>query len=175
VDDLRRFLRAGRWLLLVAGLVVVWRGGASVFGQPAREIVYQPEAPLVTCHSRGCLFLYTLEVGNTGREPQEEVVVRLRAPALAGAALPPRARDFGKLDRPVRITEAAGVRAYALGALAPQARVELGFALTGPTREAAPGWAALLAGVEAPGAPVRTGSPGWLMLLRVYYAVFRLG
>lgn len=160
-----------RWTLAGAGLVLLLGGGASIFWRPAQEILFSPDPPLRSCAATGCVALYRLEVGNTGRAPQEEVRIRLRSDALAGAVLGPRARDFGKLDRPVRVSEADGVRTIALGRLEPEARVDVSFVLRGPATQPPLPWERILVGVEGAGR-VRRGSPGWVMLLRVWYAVF---
>jgi len=105
---------------------------------------------------------------------QDEVVVRLRRDVVALAVLPVKVRNYGKIDRPVRVWDEDDVRAYALGRLESQARVEIGFALRGAPRAAAVPWSRILAGIEAPGSNVSVGSPGWTMLLRAWLAIFRV-
>jgi hypothetical protein len=170
----REWARWCRRALVAAGLVGLLTGGASIFGQPEREILYQPEPPLAACGSHGCAFVYRLEVGNSGAAPQDEVVVRLRRAAVERALLPVKVRNFGKIERPVRVWDERDVRAYALGRLEPESRVEVGFSLHGPGPAAAVPWGDILAGVDAPGAAVKQGSAGWTMVLRAWLAVFRL-
>jgi len=170
----RDWARWCRRALVAGGVLVLVTGGVSIFGQPHREILYQPEPPLVVCGKDGCTFLYRLEVGNSGSETQDEVVVRLRRDVVALAVLPVKVRNYGKIDRPVRVWDEDDVRAYALGRLESQARVEIGFALRGAPRAAAVPWSRILAGIEAPGSNVSVGSPGWTMLLRAWLAIFRV-
>ena len=164
-----------RWCrraLVAAGALALVAGGVSTFGQPDREILYSADPPLTACGAHGCTFVYRLEVGNSGAAPQNEVIVRLRRDVLEVAALPVKVRDFGKIERRVRIWDAGDARAYALGPLEPRARVELGFALLGPRAESAVPWSRILVGVETPGSRVSAGSAGWTMLLRAWLAIF---
>jgi hypothetical protein len=161
-------------VLLASGVLALVVGGVSIFGQPEREILYQPGPPLVACGEHGCTFLYRLEVGNSGAAPQDDVVVRLRLDVVEAAVLPVKARDYGKIERPVRVWDEGDVRAYALGRVESRERVELGFVLRGPTRDALVPWSRILAGVEAPGSKVAAGSAGWTMLLRAWLAIFRV-
>jgi hypothetical protein len=169
----RDWARWCRRALVAAGVVALAMGGASIFGQPGREILYQPEPPLTVCGAHGCTFIYRLEVGNSGAASQDEVIVRLRRAVVEAAILPVKARDYGKIERPVRVWDEGSVRAYALGRLESRARVELGFILHGETRDALVPWTRILAGVEAPGSTVSVGSAGWTMLLRAWLAIFR--
>jgi hypothetical protein len=164
-----------RWCrraLVAAGAVALLAGGVSLFGQPDHEILYQPEPPLTVCGAHGCTFIYRLEVGNSGAAQQDEVIVRLRRDAIEAPVLPVKVRDFGKLERRVRVWDEGDVRAYSLGRLKPLARVELGFTLRGPRADAVVPWTEILTGVDAPGASVSVGSAGWTMLLRAWLAIF---
>jgi hypothetical protein len=166
-----------RWCrraLVAVGVVALVMGGVSIFGQPDREILYQPEPPLTVCAAQGCTFIYRLEVGNSGAAPQDEVTVRLHRAVVETALLPVRVRDFGKIDRPVREWDEGDLRVYALGRLESRARVEVGLALRGERPDTVVPWARILARVEAPGSTVRLGSPGWTMVLRAWLAIFRL-
>ena len=159
---------------MVVGVVALVGGGISIFGQPAREILYQTEPPLAACGRGGCTFVYRLEVGNSGAETQDDVAVRLRRDVVDAAILPVKARNYGKIERPIRIWDEGDVRVYALGRLATQERVEIGFVLRSPTRDGLVPWSRILAGVEAPGSRVSRGSAGWTMLLRAWLAIFRV-
>jgi len=170
----RDWARWCRRALVAAGVVALVMGGVSIFGQPDREILYQPEPPRTVCGAHGCTVIYRLEVGNSGAAPQDEVIVRLRRDVVEAAILPVKARDYGKIERRVRAWDEGSVRAYALGRLESQARVELGFVLHGKTPDAVVPWTEILAGVEAPGSTVSVGSAGWTMLLRAWLAIFRV-
>jgi len=168
----RDWARWCRRALVAAGVVALVTGGVSIFGQPDREILYSADPPLTVCGTHGCTFIYRLEVGNSGAAAQDEVIVRLRRDVVEAAILPVKARDYGKLERRVRVWDEGDVRAYALGQLESRVRVELGFVLRGPTSDAVVPWTRILAGVEAPGASVSVGSAGWTMLLRAWLAIF---
>jgi hypothetical protein len=118
------------------------------------------------------VFIYRLEVGNSGAAAQDDVVVRLRKDVVEAAILPVTARSFGVVDRRVRVWDEGDVRAYALGRLDSQARVQVGFTLRGPRPDAVVPWSRILVGVDGPGARVSVGSPGWTMLLRAWLAIF---
>jgi hypothetical protein len=179
--DLRATLSSvldwARWCrrtLVAVGVLALVSGGVSLFGQPDREILYSADPPLAVCGAHGCTYVYRLEVGNSGAALQDEVIVRLRREAIETAILPVRVRDFGKVERRVRTWDEGDVRAYALGSLEPKVRVEIGFALAGPSADGATPWSRILAGVEAPGASVDRGSAAWTMLLRAWLAIFRV-
>jgi hypothetical protein len=104
-----------RFTLVAAGLAALVVGGVSIFGQPEREIFYSPDPPLTVCGGHGCTFIYRLEVSNSGAATQGEVIVGLRRDVVAAAILPVRARNYGKLERRVRVWDDGEVRAYALG------------------------------------------------------------
>ncbi len=163
-------LRGIRRTLAVAGVAILAGGGASIFWHPAHEVLYTASRSPVTCYRDGCLALYQLEVGNTGRAMQPDVRLRLRA-AVLPATLPPQVRDFGKVDRPVAVSEADGVRTYALGPLPPDQRVVLSFALLRPEPAAFPSWDDILVGVVAAEGTARPGHPAWTTLLRIWYAL----
>jgi hypothetical protein len=115
--------------------------------------------------------LYRLEVGNTGREVQPEVLVRLQAKLLDTATLRPQARDFAEVDRAVQVSDADGVRTYALGPMRPEQRVELSFVLHRPDPQAFPGWDEILVAVEGAHGTVHAGGPAWTILLRIWYSL----
>jgi hypothetical protein len=163
-----------RWALVTAGVLVLLGGGVSLFGQPDREILYSADPPLTVCGAHGCTFVYRLEIGNSGAALQDEVIARLRREVIDTAILPVRMRDFGKLDRPVRVWEEGQLRAYALGPVEPRVRVEVGFALPGARADSVVPWSQILTAVEAPGASVSAGSAAWTMLLRAWLAIFRV-
>jgi len=170
----RDWARWCRRALVAAGVLALVMGGVSIFGQPDREILYQPEPPLTVCGEHGCTFIYRLEVGNTGAASQDDVIVRLRRDVVEAAILPVKARDYGKIERRIRVWDEGDVRVYALGRLESRARVELGFVLRGATRDALVPWTRIVAGVDAPGSSVSVGSAGWTMLLRAWLAIFRV-
>lgn len=165
-------LRAARWLLLAGGLVVLGRTGVSIFAWPAHETLYALDPPLTICAATACYAHYRLEIGNTGREVQPEVLVRLRASALEPAVLLPRARTFGAVERAVRVHEGSDLRSFALGPLRPEERVDLRFTLRRADRGPA-SWDGVFVAVTPARGRARRGSPGWVILVRIYHDLLR--
>jgi hypothetical protein len=166
--------RWSRRALLVAGAITLIGGGVSLFGQPAREILYHMDPPRTICAAHGCTSVYRLEVGNSGHEPQDQVFVRLRRDVVDRALLPVWVRDFGKIDRRVEVRDEGEVRRYALGRVEPRVRVEVTVILQAPSEAAREPWERVLAGVEAPGARLATGHAAWTMVLRAWFAILSL-
>lgn len=147
-------------------------GGASIFWTPADEVVYDASGPAGTCTTQhGCIGLYSLEVGNTGRKVQADVRVRLQAAVVDTAILRPKVQDYGKFDRAVRISRDGEAVVYALGPVKPDERVVLSFVLRRPLRETLPPWRDALVAVEPSRGSALPGSPGWVILLRMWYAI----
>ena len=164
-------------VLLTIGVLVLLGGGASIFWRPADEVVYDASGPAGTCTPRfGCIALYRLEVGNTGSAPQEDVGVRLHAAVVESAVTPPNVQDYGKFDRPFRVSrdDDGDSVIYALGPLAPEARVVLSFVLRRDSRERLPFWRDVLVAVEPARGSALPGSPGFVILLRMWYAIARV-
>jgi hypothetical protein len=169
-------VRGIRHTLLAIGLLVLVGGGASIFRMPEEEVLYSASPPITTCLKSGdCLFIYTLEVGNTGREAQEDVRVRLRRDVVQAAIMPLKVRSFGKVDRRFETSDADGVRTFDLGRLKAQQRVEISFVLRYPDRSQAPSWQQILVGVEAARGEVRPGDPAAVTLGRMLYRIFPWG
>ena len=155
--------------------MVILAGGASIFWHPADETVYDASGPIRSClREHGCIGVYRLEIGNTGRRLQPDVRVRLHAAVLDTAIMRPKVRDYGKFDRPARVTRDGPVVVYALGSVEPDERVELSFVLQRPTIEALPAWPETLVSVEPEHGAALPGSPGFIVLLRMWYAIARV-
>jgi hypothetical protein len=167
-------VRPIRWVLTALGAGLLVGGGASIFGTPAAEVLYAASGPTGTCTERaGCVGLYSLEVGNTGRELQPEVRVRLHAAVVDAAILPPTVRDQGKVDRPFRVTREAEAVTLALGPVKPEERVVVSFVLRGERLEALPPWDRTLVAVEPARGAAFPGNPGGVVLLRIWYMIAR--
>jgi hypothetical protein len=158
--------------MVSVGVMALAGGGASIFTRPDHEVLYSLQPPHWTCTEATCLGMYTLEVGNTGQQPQEYVRVRLRAEALRASILEPNISTFGKVKRAAGVTEEDGIRVYDLGRLKPQERVEIRLVLGYRDQSAAPGWERILVGVDAAQGEAEPGSPAAIMLGRVLYAIF---
>jgi hypothetical protein len=152
--------------------LVLLNGGASIFWQPADEVLYSVWRSPAACHSAGCVAVYRLEVGNTGREAQPDVRVVLRT-AWLGGPLGVRVRDFGKIDRKHTVSEGDGIRTYALGPMAPLDRVELTLVVTRPSREGFPDWQTIMVGIAPARGTAHPGNPAWTALLRIWYMFAR--
>jgi len=137
-------------------------------------VLYDASRLPVVCQGSRYVAPYELEVGNTGRAPQPDVRLRLRAAVVAAAPTPVHVRDFGKLDRPFAVTDGDGIRTYALGPLAPEARVVLSFVLIMPSPAGFPAWEDILVGVEPAEGKAYPGNPGWTALLRIWYSLARV-
>lgn len=164
-----------RWVLIAVGGLILATGGVSIFALPDHEVLYSPQPPLVSCISSGCISIYVLEVGNTGREIQEHVRVRLRAEAVRSPMLPPTVRTFGKVDRHVDVRDDGEVRIYDLGPVKPQERIELQLVYRDPDRGPHRDWLQMLVAVDAARGEVRQGNPGGVLLGRFLYAIFGTG
>lgn len=161
-----------RWVLIALGVLALARGGASIFSHPDNEILYGTSVLPPACVSSGCIFIYTLTVGNTGTHEADHVRVHLRENVLATALLRPTVRTFGKVERPVAVSEADGIRTYGLGRLKPGERVEVSFTVQRPDRTGAPAWESTLVGVDAAHGVVRAGDPAAVSLGRLLYTFF---
>jgi hypothetical protein len=167
-------VRPIRWVLAAIGAGVLFTGGASIFGTPADEVLYAASGPTGSCTDRaGCVGLYNLEVGNTGRGLQPDVRVRLQAAVVDSAITPPTVRDYGKVDRPFRVSREGQAVTFALGPVKPEERVVVSFVLRRERRDALPPWDQTLVAVEPARGPALPGNPGGVVLLRIWYMIAR--
>ena len=90
------------------------------------------------------------------------MIVRLRREVVDAAIVPVKVRNYGKIERPVRIRDEGDLRVYSLGRIASQ------------ERDGLVPWSRILVGVEAPASSASRGSAGWTMLLRAWLAIFRV-
>jgi hypothetical protein len=166
-----------RLLFWIVVLGLVWlavEGRVPIPGIPDDEIVYATTPPVSTCTPTGCLVVYTLELANVGRSAESGLKVRLREEPLAAATVPPTLRRATETTVLQANGERAGVAGYLLGAVAPEERVALVFALRTPTRDAAPSWDRLLVGVDPTHGSALPGDPGALTGGRVVHATARV-
>ena len=129
-----------RWLLIGLGVLALASGGASIFSQPQHEVLYSAAVLPPNCFASGCLSIYTLTVGNTGRDEEERVSVRLHSEPLTAAILPVTVRNFGKVGRPFQVQDEAGIRTFTMTRLRPGERVALSFTLRFADTAAIPPW-----------------------------------
>ena len=85
-------------ILLAAGLAAfgISNGFVAVFWQSRHEVIYQYDVGPTYCYRQECAFSAMLEVANSGRETQPEVVVKL-------SGLPP---DVGGRPRVINLSAA---------------------------------------------------------------------
>jgi hypothetical protein len=166
------FFQRLRWVLIGVGGLALLGGGASIFSRPGHEVLYAPEPPRLNCVPEACYASYALTIGNSGWERQDAVVVRLRAAALAHAALAPRASNFGVNPRPLSVSDADGVRTFVLGPMKRDERVRFDFMLHVPGGSPVPRWDDLLVAVEASHGEVKVGSPEATALGRLLFTFF---
>lgn len=164
--------RSLRWAVLLIGIVSIWFGGASLFGEPQAEVLYGGAAPIRSCATGGCIYIYDLTVGNTGRSVQENVRVQLKADVLDSAILRTKVRTFGVSDRDVRISDDHGVRSFDLGPMKPRERVELQWTLRYPPGQPPPSMDDTIVAVEAAQGEAKRGDPASTTLARVLWSVF---
>ena len=165
-------LRVVRWGFAIVGALMLARAGITIFHTPRHEVLFSTQSPLRACVPKGCTTLMLLEVGNAGSKDQDNVRVRLRAEPLRNLQLPLKVRNFGTVDRPVKMTEADGQRVYDLGRLEPQKRVELRIVFVGKPDETAPAWDEILVGVEASQGEAHRGDPSLVQFARYMQAIF---
>jgi hypothetical protein len=164
--------RAVRWGLTIFATLFLWRAGISILRSPEHEVLYSAGSAFRTCVPSICTTMLTLQVGNTGTAAQENVRVRLQAEPLRDLMLPLKVRNFGKVDRPVKLQEIDGQRVYDLGLLEPQKRVEFQITFHGPPTAKAPAWPEILVAVEPASGEARPGAPDVVLFARMMHAFF---
>ena len=163
-----------RSLVLIFGaLLLLLCSGIPLFFTPANEITYSTSQNRVPCFDTGCLTLYTLVLGNTGKENQDITVV-FSANVLAQAMLKPTVLNFGKVPRHVNIRDEGEQIYYVLDNVAPHTRIDIQFAFNSKASDAAPEWNEILERVEASKGQVVQGSPEFVTFGRFLYSVFDL-
>jgi hypothetical protein len=161
------------WLLVLGAIGFVLNANLPIPGIATEEVVFTTTPTVSTCGPTGCIAVYTLDVANVGRSGQETVRVRLRSEAVASPVIAPTLRRAGDATVVTATDERPGIDTLALGALLPEERVALVFALQAPSRAAVLGWDRVLVGVEAGAGSARAGEVGALTVGRVVHALGR--
>lgn len=159
-------------MLSIAGGLLLATGGISIARSPEHEVIYSLGAPQRFCAGDSCTIALRLELGNTGTAVQETVRVRLRRAPLEQASLPVTIRNFGKVDRPVAVTEDEETREYDLGRLEPQKRVEIAVTYWRKAGEPAPAWEDVFVAIDPGRGDARPGYPAGVLFLRMLHAFF---
>lgn len=173
VRDILAAAGSKRVVWLCAGLLVLLATGVSLFFTPPYETMYNHRllAP-VTGKSGRVICFHILEIGNTGRRLQHNVDVLFSSRALTRAVMPLRARNYGKVDRQVAVSDDGATTAVSLGGLEPGRRVELQLVLQhdGSCRDLS--WEDLCTGIRPARGDAVEGDPGFTLLGRALYDIF---
>jgi hypothetical protein len=161
------------WLLVLGAIGFVLNANLPIPGIATEEVDYTTTPVVTTCSTSGCLAVYTLELGNVGRSAQEAVRVQLRSDALDGAMIAPTVRRTSGTSVVSPATDRPGVETIYVGALAPEERAALVFALHAAARESVLGWDRVLVGVETSAGSARAAEVGALTVGRVVHALGR--
>ncbi|MBX7137872.1 MAG: hypothetical protein K1X83_07800 [Oligoflexia bacterium] len=165
-------VKVWRHLIIAGAIGLLLTGGVSLMGVPDYELLYAPIAPSQYCTTEGCYGFYTLEVANSGWEPQENIGVQLN-PAfdrlLTGKIT---ASNFGKVRRPIEINSTPQVTKVELGRLEAGKRVEIKMTMFAPGVDKLPSWESLLFEVTADTGPVKRGQPELVSFGRLLFGIF---
>jgi hypothetical protein len=162
------------WLIVLLAAVLVLEGAVPLPGIAPDEVVYTTTPPVSTCGSSGCIAVYTLEVANVGRARQDAVRVRLRTDVLRTPVIAPTVRRASEAVLAATANDQPGIDLVPLGALAPEERVALVFAVRAPSRDAIVGWDRILVDVEPGMGAARPGDVAAITVGRVVHAVGRV-
>ena len=158
-----REMRPGWGLALWAGiglaLLALPLGCFYLFQPPAYDIVYSSRWVVVPANQGRAAAYCTLEVGNAGRKPQDNVKIHFRKSALDHALLRPLAKDARGWERPLDIRTSGLRSTLALGRLEPGARVTVNLILNYTAFEAPPAWEVVFRGMEPARGKARIGDP----------------
>ena len=149
-----------RWIVIVLALFVLLLTGLSLFHTPAYEVVYSSRWAVMPSEKGRTVVFCVLEIGNTGRRPQEDVKIHFTKTAMNHAILQPTAKNFGFSDRPVKVGTSGLRTTLALGRLEPGKRVTVNVLLSYSAFESAPAWDAAFRGIEPTRGKVKVGDPG---------------
>lgn len=166
-------LKNKRVLCLGAGLVVLLASGVSVFFTPTYETMYNHRLLVPVAGKSGrVMCFHILEIGNTGRRLQHNVDVLFSSDALSRALMPLKARNYGKVDRPVAVSDDGATTTVCLGGLEPGRRVELQLVLQldGSCRDLA--WEDICTGIRPDRGDAVEGDPEFTLLGRALYDIF---
>lgn len=163
---MRAFLRYG---LTSCAVFFFLFSGISLFKVKEYELLYSANPPIITCLTDGCLMIYNLGIGNTGRKTQRSVRLTLANNPLTHALLPPKIRNFGKVSRESLVKRGATQTLIEVGDLEAGKRVELSLLLKYDTKEEAPSWSNILLRVDSANGEAQAGHPETVTFGRVIY------
>jgi hypothetical protein len=156
----------------LAGILILLVWGVSIFFTPSYEVMFNHQLLPAVPSGQGKLYVHILEVGNTGGNLQENVNILFSSNALSFQIMPLKIKNFGKVDRKVEITEDDVVTRIALGALAPEKRVEISIYLFYKDPDEIHEWDEIFKGIEIAQGKTVEGDPSWTTLGRILYGIF---
>jgi hypothetical protein len=165
-------LRRPRLFFPAVGIVILIFWGVSIFSTPSFEIMYNHRLLPVMNTKKGALYAHILEIGNTGRNLQENVDILFSNDALAYQVMRTQVKNFGKVDRKVRIFKNDTTTRIALGPLEPGKRVEISLTLFYKHPDNRHEWTEILQGIEIARGKLVEGDPSWTTLGRMLYKIF---
>jgi hypothetical protein len=158
--------------MFAVAVLVLAASGISLFHTPRAEVLYAPRCMQIATKDGAMLSIVTVEVGNTGRRPQEDVKLRFLKTAMDRAMLPPDAQNFGVSDRPISISREGTTTILALGALEPEKRVTVRLLLRYRAGETPHTWEQLFLGIEPAAGKARKGDPAMTAVGRAWFTLF---
>lgn len=161
-----------RWFVIALGLIVLFMTGISIFITPKYEVLYRTDPTPILRGSKGPSCIYDLELGNTGREAQEEVLVTLRKEVVRRAIWGPEFSDFGVSRRDVRVTEGPLAVTYALGRVKRDVRISMHMVLLLAENEEPYTWDDVLVAVAPAQGEAKVGDPAMTMFARIIFFLF---
>ena len=161
-----------RWTVLVLAVLVLLLTGISLFRTPAYEITYSSRWMAMPAGDGRNAVMCTIEVGNTGRMPQENVRIHFLRSVLDHAVVPPSARNFGVTDRPLNVSRAGARATLELGPLDPEKRVTVSAIFIYMAADSVPPWHAAFRGMEPARGKAQIGDPGLTAAGRGVFSAF---
>jgi len=174
LKDLYKKFGGAKLLIPLAGVLIVLFGGVSVFFTPSHEVMFNHHLLPMVNSKEGTLCIHIIEIGNTGGNLQDKVDILLSSDALSFQAIPLQAKNFGKVDRKVEITEDEVTTRVALGALEPEKRVEISICLFYKDTDEVHEWDEIFKGIEISRGKTVEGDPSWTAVGRILYGLFGL-
>jgi len=158
--------------MIVLVLLVLLFTGISLFHTPAYEVVYSYRWIVMPAGDGRNTVFCALDVGNTGRKPQEDVKIHFLRLVLNHAVIPPTAKNFDVVERAITISQAGMRTTLSLGRLEPGKRVTVSILLMYSSGALPPAWETAFRGVEPSRGKAKVGDPGLTAAGRGVFTVF---
>ena len=161
-----------QWTAFTLALLALTLIGLCLHHTPRYEVVYSSRWVAMPADKGRTSVLCTVEVGNTGRRPQDNVKIHFAKTAIDHVILQPTVKSFGVIDRPFWIRTSGMRTTISLGRLDPEKRVTVSFLLSYTAFENTPTWSSAFKGVEPARGKSKIGDPGLIMTNRGFFAGF---